>query len=276
MASSRDRARRPSPARSRGHILYPQLTLEYRQTPHPRLDHNPRPAHPILLRSQLLKHRRVTPPAQVPSGFRTCPHPTRSVSMARNEGLRARSNLARPHRSTLLVNQAKSQRRHLRCTPRWLERLVFPIARRPASSVRRTPVSHGVKTRATLAVSFTPGRRHDSQDLPDLVEAIPGDASVHAVMAARLRDARQLPGPQRRRVAAVLQTEDERLVVPVPVRGVRGDVPIRPLVPKSVQDVYRRRGPPSPGWPRSSCYFEIGCGVGCGRAVGTQCGCVRS
>lgn len=40
-----------------------------------------------------------------------------------------------------------------------------------------THVLSGGETRATLAVRFTRGRRHDSQELPDLVEAVPPDAS---------------------------------------------------------------------------------------------------
>jgi len=46
----------------------------------------------------------------------------------------------------------------------------------------KTHVLNGGTTRATLAVSFTPGRRHDSQALPDLVDAVPEHAQLHALL----------------------------------------------------------------------------------------------
>lgn len=46
----------------------------------------------------------------------------------------------------------------------------------------KTHVLNGVKTRATLAVSLTPGHRHDSQELPELIDEVPDEAAVHAVL----------------------------------------------------------------------------------------------
>lgn len=49
-------------------------------------------------------------------------------------------------------------------------------------SYAKTHVLNGVETRATLAVRFTGGRRHDSQELPALVDAVPDDAGVDTVL----------------------------------------------------------------------------------------------
>jgi transposase len=51
-----------------------------------------------------------------------------------------------------------------------------------ARKYAKTHVLNGVNTRATLAVTFTRGHRHDSQELPDLVDAVPEDAALHAVL----------------------------------------------------------------------------------------------
>lgn len=60
-------------------------------------------------------------------------------------------------------------------------RLAYPQAR---VRVRRAIVreDNGVETRATLAVRFTGGRWHDSQELPVLVKAVPDDVSVDAAL----------------------------------------------------------------------------------------------
>jgi hypothetical protein len=46
----------------------------------------------------------------------------------------------------------------------------------------KTHVLNGVNTRATLAVTFTRGHRHDSQQLPALVDAAPEHAQLHALL----------------------------------------------------------------------------------------------
>jgi len=78
-----------------------------------------------------------------------------------------------------------------RRTPAWLPRVSCSTgpgawhARKHDAEPRpyaKTHVLNGVKTRATLAVSFAPGHRHDSQELPELIDEVPDEAAVHAVL----------------------------------------------------------------------------------------------
>jgi hypothetical protein len=69
----------------------------------------------------------------------------------------------------------------------------------------KTHVLNGVNTRATLAVTFTRGHRHDTQELPDLVDAVPEHAPLHALLRDKVLDARQRSTRQERRPATVRQ-----------------------------------------------------------------------